>query len=352
MEAGIQLHLPTFKDYSLPALIDMARAGQADGLDQIWVTDNLQHRNPFVVLTALARAVPIKLGTAVMVQYFRNPLEAANAVATVSELTDGRELSIGIARGNTNTPRWIQTPKPISALRETARSLRALLNGETVYFRDYPTIASYFNLVPDAPFKLELSPRTPVRLYCGGNGPLSLEVGGRYMDGIVFGSTVMAAARTGRLSKLLDIADEAATEAGRPEPLRKVAEIKISLAPNRAVAREFVKSSVGSRMRSFRRRGYTDDDFRKLDIEPADVDRLEAADRNGAARADLAPLVTDAMIDSIFVAGDPASCREQMQAVCATARAHGFHQLMFSELGPDAPAALKLLTDEILPVVQ
>jgi alkanesulfonate monooxygenase SsuD/methylene tetrahydromethanopterin reductase-like flavin-dependent oxidoreductase (luciferase family) len=352
MEAGIQLHLPTFKDYPLPELLQMARAGHAGGLDQIWVTDNLQHRNPFVVLAALAGAVPIKLGTAVLVQYFRNPLEAANSVATVSELMDGRELDIGIARGNANTPRWIQTPKVISALRETAQSLRGLLDGETIAFRDYPTLAEYFNFVPEAPFRLDFSPHTPVRLYCGGNGPLSLEVGGRYMDGIVFGSTVLTAARTGRLPELLDVADEAASEAGRPSPLPRVAEIKISLASDRTVAREFVKGSVGSRIRSFRKRGYTDEDFRSLGIEPRDVDRLEEADRNGAARADFAPLVTDAMIDAIFVAGDPASCREQMQEVCATVRTHGFHQIMFSELGPDAPAALKLLTDEILPVVR
>jgi hypothetical protein len=55
------------------------------------------------------------------------------------------------------------------------------------------------------------------------------------------------------------------------------------------------------------------------------------------------------MIDSIFVAGTPAQCREQMKEICTMARTYGFQQLMFSELGPDLHQALRLLCDEILP---
>ena len=55
------------------------------------------------------------------------------------------------------------------------------------------------------------------------------------------------------------------------------------------------------------------------------------------------------MIDALFVAGDPARCREQLGAVCELAESNGFQQLMFSELGSNVPAALDLLCKDVLP---
>ena len=120
MEAAIQLHLPTCKDIPIRELIDLGQTAKAGGISQIWATDNLQSRNVFVVLGALAANIGIKLGTAVTVQYFRNPVDLADSVAAISELMDGDELSIGLARGNPNTPNLVNTTKPISMLRETA----------------------------------------------------------------------------------------------------------------------------------------------------------------------------------------------------------------------------------------
>ena len=347
VEAAIQLHLPTFHDRTLPELLELGTLAHRGGFDQVWVTDNLNHRNPFVVLTALASRIPLKLGTAVMVQYFHNPVDVADTAATISELMDGRELSIGIARGSGNTPHQVNIVKPISMLRETAQSLKRLLASEEVDFAEYPTVATYFNLVQGAPFKLGFAPAGPVRLYCGGNAPLSLDVGARLMDGIVFGGTLLAAHKTGRLGRLLRTAEETA-----PKKLTKVAEIKISVHPNGQKARSFVKRSVGSRMLSLRGRGYTDDEFRTLGVDPKGVDSIEAAHKRGTPRDGLAALVTDAMIDAIFVAGDPGYCKERMADVSAMAAGHGFDQLMFSELGPDAGEALRLLSKDILPAIR
>ena len=35
MEAGIQLHLPTFKDYPLPQLLGLGRLAQSGGFEQV-----------------------------------------------------------------------------------------------------------------------------------------------------------------------------------------------------------------------------------------------------------------------------------------------------------------------------
>ena len=351
MEAAIQLHLPTYKDIPIRELIDLGQTAKAGGISQIWATDNLQSRNVFVVLGALAANIGIKLGTAVTVQYFRNPVDLADSVAAISELMDGDELSIGLARGNPNTPNLVITTKPISMLRETAQCLDSLLTGKAVTFSEYPALASYFNFNPSYPFRLNFNPKTPIRLYCGGNAPLSLAVGGEFMDGLVYGGEYKAVAGAGRLPEALDIFNSASVKAGKGPDLPKIAEIKLSVSRNEQAARNFAKETAGRRILGLRRRGYSPDEMNRLGVAVEDVGLLERADQEGAGRTQFEGLVTEAMIDAICVAGDPAFCKEQMREISKTAQAHGFQQLMFSELGPDVSESLELLCDEILPVL-
>ena len=350
LEAGIQFHLPTFRHCTLPDLQALGVSAAAAGFSQLWVTDNLQARSLFVTLAALAARVPLKLGTAIMVPYFHNPVEAASSLAAITELMQGPELSVGIARGNASTPHHVRTLKPISILRETVRCLKRLLAGDTVQFQDYPTLAANFHLVPEASFQLHFRPRVPTLLYCGSNGPLGLTVGGQEMDGLIFGGTLGVAARTGKLAPLLAVADEAAAAAGRPS-LRKVAEVKISLAANTEEARAFVRAAVGIRVASLPQRGYQADDYAKLGIDQAAVESLATAYHGDAPGSYLASLVSEPMIDAVFIAGDPRSCRGQIEDICRLARAHGFQQLMFSGLGPNPQEAIRLLSEGVLPVM-
>jgi 5,10-methylenetetrahydromethanopterin reductase len=349
LEPGLQLHLPSYRDISLGGLLDLAETAQHAGIQQLWVTDNLQSRNAFVVLATLASRLPVRLGLAVLVQYFRSPVDVADAAAAISELMDDRELSLGIARGNPGTPTLVKSTRPVTFLRETAQSLAALLAGQTVQFRDYPTLASYFNLEPGRAYRLNFQPSAPIKLYCGGNAPRSLAVGGATMDGIVFGWTFLAAARSGRLRPLLQVAEDAARAAGRRAPSPRIAEIKIYIDRDDATARQDCRRAVGGRILGLFQRGYTVEEYARLNIPPADIECLFDAARRGASSTALAELVTDAMIDALFVAGDPSRCRDQLTAVCELAEAHGFQQVMFSELGENVPLALNLLCDEVLP---
>lgn len=351
LETGIQFHLPTYAHVPLPHLVDLAAQAEAKGVEQLWVTDNLRSRQSFVVLAAMASRLKVKLGTAVTVQYFRNPVDLADSIATLSELMDGRELSIGLGRGNPRTPSLIRTPRPLSVLRETAQSLRRLLDGDAVCFADYPSLLDYYHFNPSGTFRLNFSPATPVRLYCGSNGPLGMAVGGETMDGLIFGGHYMAALRTGRVPESLDAFDGAFPPERRNQAVPRVAEIKISLSRNASAAREFVKESAGSRVLNMYRQGYTHEDIERLGVSLPDVERLDCADRNGASGAEFHALVTDSMIDAIFIAGTPGDCMERMLEVQDTAREQGFGQLLFSELGPDVTEAMALLCDEVIPAL-
>ena len=351
LETGIQFHLPTYAHVPLPHLVELASRAEARGVDQLWVTDNLRSRQSFVVLAAMAARLKIKLGTAVTVQYFRNPVDLADSIATLSELMEGRELSIGLGRGNPRTPSLIRTPRPVSVLRETAQSLRRLLAGEAVCFADYPNLLDYYHFNPCAAFRLNFRPATPVRLYCGSNGPLGMAVGGETMDGLIFGGHYMAALRTGRVPELLDAFDAALPPNRESKAVPRIAEIKISLSRDAAAAREFVKESAGNRVLNMYRQGYTREDIERLGVALPDAERLDRADRNGATEGEFDDLVTDSMIDAIFIAGTPGDCLERMLEVRDTARQQGFGQLLFSELGPDVDEALALLCDEVIPAL-
>ena len=129
-EFGVQLHLPRRgpatrrRPSSISACRPPTLASVSVG------TDNLRVRNIFVVLAGLAMRAPVKLGAAVLVQYFRNPVDVADAVASISELMEGREFTLGIGRGNLHhTPNQLQLTKPLAMSRELAESVRALLAG-------------------------------------------------------------------------------------------------------------------------------------------------------------------------------------------------------------------------------
>ena len=175
------------------------------------------------------------------------------------------------------------------------------------------------------------------------------------MDGLIFGWTTKLNATLGRVDRKLDIARQAAAASAREPGFRAVTELKISVARDHAAARQFVRDnpSCARRTLGLRTRGYTDHELEQLGISPADVDALERAWQAGGNFADFSDLVTDAMIDASYVAGDPAYCAEQVAAFAKeVVRPSGFNQVIFSELGPDPVAAVGLIAESVLPALQ
>ena len=345
LETGVQVHLPTHYTMTVTDLRELAHRVAGEGVDQLWFTDNLGSRSLLVILAALA-PVPIRLGAAVMVQYFRSPVEAAAALATVTELTCGRELSVGLGAGNLRTSRQVEMPRAIAFMRETARFLRALWSGEEVPIAHYPLLAGYFHLADGAAYRLSVTPAASLPLYGGGSGPLGIKAARELMDGMLLnGSLFLPSLTLGRLPRMIEASNPAHPS---PAGFRRVADLKIAVHAKRDVARDFARHSVGQRMLSVRRSGVGDDEMRALGVEPRDVDAIAAAFAAGAGPDGLAPLVTDAMVDAVFIAGEPAECRDRLAEVAATARGLGIHQLMFSEIGPDGASSASLLLDEVV----
>lgn len=349
-EVALQFTAHIANHYTVPQWIEIAALAERHKFSQIWVNDNLGHRNIFVVLAAIASRVPVKLGTAILVPYFRNPVDAADALAALSEMTGGREISVGIARGDyAQAGHQLEMVKPIAMVRETVECLQRLFRGEHVRFGDYPALAAYYHLKPAASVRLGFAPSAPIRFYTGGNGPKIMEIAGRIMEGILIGGFYIPLVRTGKLGGLLERAEQGRRQAGRQEPLRKVCEINISVSKEAGKARIFPKRYIAHMLVVLDAMGFSEADYSVLGIEPAAVQSVKQAFANGQTIETVAPMISDAMVDAGFIAGTPTHCRAALEELCARAEEYGFDQICLAKLGPDYPEAIETLARELLP---
>jgi probable F420-dependent oxidoreductase len=143
---GIQL--PQFRDATSGAEVaEAARAAEAAGADDLWVSDHLllpagstrppeRFHDPLVVLTwAAAVTERAGLGTSVLVAPYRHPVVLAKALASLDSLAGGRVIC-GIGSG------WLEPEFAALGARfsqrgartdETIRCCRALWSGATSF---------------------------------------------------------------------------------------------------------------------------------------------------------------------------------------------------------------------------
>ena len=351
-EVGLQFTTHLAKHYSVPQWVELAEFARDHGFAQVWVNDNLGHRNVFVILTAIAAKVPINLGTAIFVPYFRNPIDAADAFASISELMNGREISVGIARGDyAQAGNQIHMLKPLAMVKQTVECLKKLFDGETIRYGDYPALAAYFNLRSESRIQLGLRSQSPVRFYCGGNGPKIMGIAGEIMDGVLIGGFFIPLVRSGKLAGLLEKTERGRISAGRQSPLRKVCEINISVSNDHEKARAFPKRYIAHMLVVLEAMGFSDDEFAALGVERATVLRIKNAFEAGGTIEEVAALISDKMVDAGFIAGTPRDCAPALEEMCARAQEFGFDQICLAKLGPNYEEAITLLSRDLLPAM-
>jgi 5,10-methylenetetrahydromethanopterin reductase len=190
-EIGIHYPLHVLNRYTLPELIALAeRAWQTlekHGFSQVWTNDNLEYRSVLASSAAIVARLPVKLGTAVTVPYFRNPVDLAMAFATISELTNGKEISLGLGPGSRSIlTHQVERTKPLAIMAELAFALRTLFNGEALNCDQIPILADYFHLNAEQ-YRLRFKTQAPIRLYYGPSllKPKVLELLAQHFDGAI-----------------------------------------------------------------------------------------------------------------------------------------------------------------------
>lgn len=352
-EFGLQFVTHLANHYSVRELVRLAHLAQRKGFAQIWVNDNIRYRGQLLVLTAIAVEVPIRLGTAILVPYFHHPLDLAGSLAALSELCGGREIGVGLGRGDLGqAPQHVEIIKPIGVVRETAQFMRRALAGEEVAYTDYPLLRDYYRLNPSGKFRLAFKARSPFCFYSGGNGPQALRMTGRTMDGLISSGTFIPMLRTGRQAEMLACAEAAAREAQPGKRLRKVCELNVSISRDRVQAIEFPKRQAAHSVLQWEARGFSKEDYEALGVKREQVLRLKQCFALGATVEEAASFVTEDIVRACYVAGRPEEVVEQILNLSRAAAELGYDQIAFAKLGPNYEEAINLLADEVVPALR
>ncbi|OBB74167.1 F420-dependent oxidoreductase [Mycobacterium sp. 852014-52144_SCH5372336] len=160
-----------------------ARAVESSGFDVLSFADHLvPMAPPFTTATAAAMATePLRVGTLVLNNDFRHPVETAREAAGLALVSDGR-FELGIGAGHMKSE-YDAAGIPfdggavrVSRLAEAAEVIRALLDGQPVdadlqHYRIHAAAGQLLSVPPS---------RVP--LLIGGNGTRVLELAGRLAD--------------------------------------------------------------------------------------------------------------------------------------------------------------------------
>ncbi|MBO0677178.1 TIGR03621 family F420-dependent LLM class oxidoreductase [Mycolicibacterium sp. S2-37] len=162
---------------------DFARTVEAAGFDVLTFADHLVPAvPPFVGATAAATATErLHVGTLVLNNDFRHPVQTARDSAGLAVVSDGR-FELGLGAGHMKSE-YDAAGIPfgdgavrVSRLEESARLIRCLLDGATV-----DAAGTHFRVRADAGALLPI-PARRVPMLIGGNGDRVLRLAGRMAD--------------------------------------------------------------------------------------------------------------------------------------------------------------------------
>ena len=155
-----------------------ARAAEAAGFDQFWVSNDLLLRSAPVILTAIAGATErIEIGSCILNPYTINAAEIAMFAATLDEYSGGR-FNLGLSAGAADFLRWLgmEQPLPRTTTIEAARAINQLTAGKNAAMK-----GRALRWTDEAWLRFESARRVPI--YLGAMSPRMLEEIGALADG-------------------------------------------------------------------------------------------------------------------------------------------------------------------------
>jgi 5,10-methylenetetrahydromethanopterin reductase len=117
-----------------PAFLGKVAVADRAGLSRIWIANHLFLRDPISLAgAALGASRDLRINLMAMSPFTIHPVQLAMAAATLDEFYPGRVgLCLGSGAPADLASVGIDSARPLGALREALRLVRALLAGETV----------------------------------------------------------------------------------------------------------------------------------------------------------------------------------------------------------------------------
>jgi len=281
--AKIALACTILPDSPPARLIEWSRAAEDAGFSGVFMTE--ANNDSLACSLALGlQTKRIKLGTAITNIYLRHPNLLANEAAAVQEFTGGRFiLGLGTGHREGNSALGIDMGVPLTRMRETVKTLRAMLDGG----KTGPRVG------------------TKLPLYLAGVSRPMVKLAGEIGDGVIFNFFPPA-----RVKEALGELAEGAKTAGRD-----VKQIEPTL-----FATAFISDDLEAARRPARKllSRYGALKFYGNMMAHAGFEREIAAIRAAGRDADAAiAAVSNELIDATLIVGSEARVRERLQELCA-----------------------------------
>lgn len=281
-------------------MINYAKLVEEKGYNSLWVAEHFPFRDAFVPLSAIAPITEkIKLGTAVINIYTRNPVQIGMKLATLDEASNGR-IVLGIGTGSSRLENaGISMKRPLTAIRECITILRSLFAGEYTTYRGHT-----FNVKN---VKLDFCLfRKYIPIYVAAVQKKMLQLAGEIADGVILTAyssqsyiryaiqnLMIGAERSGRKLRDIDI----------------VCNIACSISEDSKAVKKAIKPRI---MRSLTKpmRGELmfQQDKEKLKQLALMREALQRGDIDGALKN-----FSDEMVEMVSIAGKPEECKKRLE---------------------------------------
>lgn len=320
--------------------------------DVIWVQDQMLARNVYVLLAALAQA-GCGVGTGVTYPIGRDPVEMASAAATITELLPAdRDLTIGVGTGGALVQSLFRRDRPVAAVAEAVRLMRALWRGDAVELDGFPTLGRAVGFRPGAVAQLTYPVHRPPKIVITGVGPKILAVAGAEADGLISASNLpthsLAAFRTGRYHELSGLAHAEAARPPQAPPLHLIFGINVSIAHDGDAARAHARRQLALVLGN----PALWPQLTAVGLDVGSASAVKEAFEAGLGIEGAAARISASLADNLIIAGTPEECVPRIAELRDLAAAHGYTEFYVgAPLGPDPLAAAELLRTRVVPEV-
>ena len=312
--------------------ITYAKAAEAAGFDQFWVSDDLFLRSAPVILTAVALATErIEIGTCILNPYTVHPAEIAMFAATLDELSGGR-FNLGISCGAEDfISNWLgmafRQPRTlvveaVKAINRLTSNQNAAMDGEVLRWSE------------EAWLRFEARRRVPI--YLGAMSPRMLEEIGAISDG---GLPLLFPPE--HFANILPYVELGLTRAGRNiEEIDLAACIWCSVSEDQRAAEAMLADKI-----AYYGHAMSPLILANLGLVREDFEQIRQTYHLAGDKAAARRLVTPKMM-RIGIAGSSAELLARLESLVAL----GVRHLSFGPpLGPDIVAAIETLGRDIIP---
>jgi 5,10-methylenetetrahydromethanopterin reductase len=312
-------------------LIELAQLAESQGYDVFWYADEKFYRDVYIGLTTVAlHTKRLRLGPCVTEPYARHPALTAVAMATLDEVSDGRAV-LGLGAGGSGFPAMgIARTRPAVAIREAVTIMRRLWHGETVAYQG-EVLSCHHG-------RLNFSATRSLPIVIGTRGHHTLKMAGAVADGVMIAPYASARGLTYAMDRI-----HAGAKERRVQIIARV-DLCVSDTDPQA-ARQLVKPMIVLPLWN----SYPN--FRYLEVLGLEVPKAlcaQLAKRDYGLIKPSAPLVPDAFVRHLAVAGCRAEAIDQLQEIAAT----GVDQITIHPLllpGQTLPAVIRHFAQDILP---